>query len=511
MQALTDVMVHDIFSPPQASRVYVYATVAGYEAARHDDPRFASYAGQLNGLDAVPEPDGPVDGLLAGTHAFFRVADALVFSRERLAPARDTLLASFDALPEDVRQRSEAYGEAVAAHVLAWAADDGYGRTRSLPRYTPSADAGAWQPTPPAYIEAIEPYWGRLRPFALDSAGAFRAPPPPPFSTDPGSDFYRAMHEVYQVRVDLTDEQRAIASFWDCNPFVLYEEGHLSYAAKKISPGGHWMGIVRIAVERNRDTPVAALAAFSQTAIALADGFIVSWVDKYETNVIRPETIIRRTLDPMWQPVLQTPPFPEYTSGHSVISTAAAEVLTSIYGDRSPSTTTARCRTVCRSARSAPSARPPPRPPSAGSTVASTTAPPSRTGSSRAAPWARPSSPASTSVPSPSPPRIHEQPPILPPSRRARGRGVGTRRLRPRPTRRGAGGRDRHPAHRGLDVEPRARRQRRRVGRALRRRLRARRRRAGRPRDGGGRVESRPSESGASRTETGTSRSTRAS
>ena len=333
VQALTDVMVWDIFSPPQASRVYAYATVAGYEAARLDDPAFAGYAGQLNGLAPPPEPGGAVDGLLAGTVAFFRVADAMVFSVERLDAPRDSLLARFDGLPADLRARSEAYGEAVAAHVLAWAAADGYTRTRALPRYTPAADVGAWQPTPPAYIEAIEPYWGELRPFVIDSVGAYGAPPPPPFSTEPGSPFFEDVREVYAVGEGLTDEERAVAAFWDCNPFVLYETGHLSYAAKKISPGGHWMGIVGIAVEERGEGGAGAYAAFSQTAVAIADAFVVSWADKYRTNVIRPETVIRRTLDPMWQPVLQTPPFPEYTSGHSVISTAAAEVLTALYGD----------------------------------------------------------------------------------------------------------------------------------------------------------------------------------
>ncbi|MEM1115520.1 MAG: vanadium-dependent haloperoxidase [Bacteroidota bacterium] len=333
VQALTDVMVWDIFNPPQASRVYAYATVAGYEAARLGDAAHASYAGRLTGLDLLPEAEGEVDARLAATHAFFRVADAMVFSVERLDPARDSLLATFAALPEAVRERSEAHGEAVAAHVLAWAAADGYARTRSLPRYTPASEEGAWQPTPPAYIEAIEPHWGQLRPFVLDDVAAYQAPDPPPFSTEAGSAFFEDVREVYAVDQALTDEQRAIAAFWDCNPFVLYEEGHLSYAAKKISPGGHWMGIAAIATEAAGDAPVEAWAALSQTAVALADAFIVSWMDKYRTNVIRPETVIRRTLDPMWQPVLQTPPFPEYTSGHSVISAAAAEVLTAIYGD----------------------------------------------------------------------------------------------------------------------------------------------------------------------------------
>ena len=329
MQALTDVMVHDIFSPPQASRVYAYATIAGYEAARGADASHATYAGRLNELAPLPELAGEIDPVLASAHAFFRVADALVFSQERLVTPRDTLLATFDGLPASVRRASQAHGQAVAGHVLAWAASDGYARTRSLPRYTP-AGGDAWEPTPPGYIEAIEPYWGQLRPFVLRELAPYAAPPPPAYGTPA---FAADVREVVEATADMTDEETLIASFWDCNPFVLHEEGHLSYAAKKISPGGHWMGIVGVLVDQTEDTPAGAWAAYSQTAVALADAFIVSWADKYRTNVIRPETAIRRQLDASWQPLLQTPPFPEYTSGHSVISTAAAEVLTAIYGE----------------------------------------------------------------------------------------------------------------------------------------------------------------------------------
>ena len=329
VQALTDVMVHDIFSPPQASRVYAYATVAGYEAARHADAARPTYAGRLNGLTPPPQPEGEIDPVLAGTHAFFRVADALVFSQDRLVLPRDTLLAAFDGLAASVRRASQGYGEAVGDHVLAWSKSDGYARTRSLPRYTP-VGADAWEPTPPGYIEAIEPYWGELRPFVLRELAPYAAPPPAPYAS---AAFSAEVREVLDATTDMTDEQTLIASFWDCNPFVLHEEGHLSYAAKKISPGGHWMGIVGVAVRQHESSPAAAWAAYSQTAVALADAFIVSWADKYRTNVIRPETAIRRQLDASWRPLLQTPPFPEYTSGHSVISTAAAEVLTAIYGE----------------------------------------------------------------------------------------------------------------------------------------------------------------------------------
>ena len=149
----------------------------------------------------------------------------------------------------------------------------------------------------------------------------------------PGSAFRREVEEVYTVGRDLTDEQRAIASFWDCNPYVVHTHGHAMFATKKLSPGGHWMGIAALASRQNGDDVAATAETFARTAIALSDGFVSVWDEKFRSRLIRPETVINEHIDEAWAPVLQTPPFPEYTSGHSVISAAAAEVLTATYGD----------------------------------------------------------------------------------------------------------------------------------------------------------------------------------
>lgn len=336
--ALTDVMVHDIFSPPQASRTYAYALIAFYEAMRHREEGFLSYAGQLNGLTDVPAPDPsrPLNWTIAGTQAFTRVARAMTFSEDVFTERTEAVLsgiASLEGSPEVARASAE-YGDRVAQHILTWAAADGYSRTRSLPRYRVVASHGAtWEPTPPGYMDAVEPYWGHLRPFLLSSSDQFRPPPPPEFSMVADSAFYRDAMHVYTVTSAMRDEEAAIAAFWDCNPFVLHQRGHVTFGLKKMSPGAHWIGIGGIAIDANGSSPVQALATYSLVAIALADGFIACWEEKYRSNVVRPETVIRRHIDPNWHPLLQTPPFPEYPSGHSVISVAAATVLTSIYGD----------------------------------------------------------------------------------------------------------------------------------------------------------------------------------
>jgi hypothetical protein len=154
----------------------------------------------------------------------------------------------------------------------------------------------------------------------------------------PESDFYQELMEVYEVVKEIQeneaeDERREIAKFWDCNPYVSTHKGHVMFALKKISPGAHWIGITKI-VSRNINADVpTTVAAYAKVSIAIADAFISCWDEKYRSNLIRPETIINKVLDENWYPVLQTPPFPEYTSGHSVVSGAASVILTDFFGD----------------------------------------------------------------------------------------------------------------------------------------------------------------------------------
>ena len=337
VRQLTGVIVYDIFSPPQASRVYAYTSIAAYEALRPADTTYRTLAGQLSGLDPVPAPAPNVEYSfpVAGLHAFMTVGRSLTFSQARM----DTLRAAMDdslrrsGIPTAVYERSIAYGDLVAKHILNWATKDHFKESRGLPKYSVTGEPGRWIPTPPAYMDAVEPNWGTLRPFVMDSARQFRPAPAIAFSMAKGSPFFRQVKEVYDVAHALTDEQRGIAAFWDCNPFVMHVQGHTMFATKKVTPGGHWMGIVGIASRTAGADLTRSAEAYARTAIALADAFISVWSEKYSSNLVRPETMINKYLDEAWQPLLQTPPFPEYTSGHSVISTAAANVLTEQFGD----------------------------------------------------------------------------------------------------------------------------------------------------------------------------------
>ena len=333
---LSEVIVYDIFSPPQASRVYAYASIAAYEAVRHGSPGYQSLAGQANGLTPVPAPDSGVEYHLplAGVHAFMVVGKALTFSQARMDSLRAAMHQRMrrTGIPDEVFARSIAYGDEVAGHILAWSREDRFAETRGFPKFTVTQEPSRWVPTPPAYMDAVEPSWGMLRPFILDSSSQFRPRPPLPFDTTGSSPFFRQVLEVYETGRNLTDEQRLIAGFWDCNPYVMHVQGHTMFATKKITPGGHWMGIAGIAARKAGADLTRSAETYARTSMALADGFISSWDEKYRSAVLRPETVINAHLDESWQPLLQTPPFPEYTSGHSVISAAAASVLTDQFG-----------------------------------------------------------------------------------------------------------------------------------------------------------------------------------
>lgn len=337
-KALTNVIVHDIFSPPVAARIYAYTNIAAYEVLAKQNVDYHSFQKQLNTFPAIPAPPGKICHSLAGVYAFLITGKSLVFSEEIMQDSINTILKWYQTknIEKAEYDASLKYGEQIAAIILKYAAQDKYKETRSLRRYNFLKKEGKWIPTPPVYIAAIEPYWNRIRPFVLDSCSQFKPAPALPFSTDKSSLFYKQAFEVYDAGNHLSDRQKAIASFWDCNPFAVNTEGHLNYAIKKISPNGHWMAITGIVCRKANADIIKSAAAYSLIAVALFDGFIICWDEKYRSNVIRPETYINKYMDESWRPLLQTPPFPEYTSGHSVISTVAAAVLINLFGNKFP-------------------------------------------------------------------------------------------------------------------------------------------------------------------------------
>ena len=338
MQKLTDVIVYDIFSPPVASRIYVYPTIAAYEILINQHPNFKSLTGKIKGLDKIPLPDPDLEYSfpLASIHAFLVVGKDLIFSEEKITDYQKELMSELKELgiPNDIYNRSIDYGDIVASHIRKWYKKDNYDQTRSFPKYTIRRNnIESWKPTPPDYMEGIEPHWNKIRTLLIDSADQFTVDQPPSFSMKKDSHFYKDLYEVYQIGKNLTDEQKQIASFWDCNPYVSHHKGHAMFATKKITPGGHWIGITKIATQKADLSLMETIYTYTLVSVGLFDSFIVCWDEKWRSILVRPETLINQFIDKEWIPYLQTPPFPEYTSGHSVISRTSAKILTKVLGD----------------------------------------------------------------------------------------------------------------------------------------------------------------------------------
>lgn len=334
---MTDIMVHDITNPPLAARFFSYACLTGYEIVSQHEQQFKSMHGVLNEYPAIAKPDSleNYSYQLAAVLGMLETAKKMQPSGKLLETYQNNLLDSLkrNGVDIDLLENSQRYALEISKQVLAYAKADGYNKISNLSRYTPVGGEGSWFPTPPGFMAAVEPYFNKVRPFTLDSAAQFKPVAPVPFSTEKKSSFYELTASVHGAATTLTTEQREIAGFWDCNPFAIQDGGHLQYGFKKISPGAHWLGITGIACEQAKTGFNKCLQTFTAVSIGLMDAFICCWDEKFRSNRIRPETAIRKFIDPEWQPLLQTPPFPEYLSGHSSISLASATILTKYLGD----------------------------------------------------------------------------------------------------------------------------------------------------------------------------------
>lgn len=334
---MCDLMLHDVTNPPLAARFFAYTYMAGYEVIAENDHAEKSLYGIFNQYPKIDKPDSikNYDYKLASLFAMLEVAGKLQPSGKLLDSNKQSLQQKCleQGMREEVIDASKEYGAYVANKILKYAREDGYRKISDYPRYTPKQEEGYWYPTPPAFFSAVEPYFNRIRPFMLDSLSRFKPSPPAIFNKNKGTSFYSLMNAVYTSGNTLTAEQRRIASFWDCNPFAIQDGGHLQIGIKKISPGAHWLLITGSICRQQNISFEKSIFLHTMLAATLTDAFICCWDEKYRSNRIRPETAIRKYIDATWSPLLQTPPFPEYLSGHSVISAASAEVLSNFFGN----------------------------------------------------------------------------------------------------------------------------------------------------------------------------------
>ncbi|MEP6733382.1 MAG: vanadium-dependent haloperoxidase [bacterium] len=366
-------------SPPVASRLMVYATTALYSGLVAGDPSAPSLAGRLNGLEQVPHAaaGSAYDGTLVALAAERVVLDSL------LREALPTTLASVHRAADSIQTargesgarkpavaESENLGRDIGLAIVRWSRTDGFDATRGRTYISP-AGAGLWVNDAPgntfasqnmsgasefialdnpanqlrsgnssdrslilnrpkragvATLPAVnmagtsEPYWKDVRPFVLKSWSECPVPAPPDYSTDTTSARYRDAQQLVSLKKTLTPAQKEIALYWADN------------AGESGTPVGHWFSIASQMVSERHLSATGAAWLMVLTAAAQADAFIASWGYKYQFNTLRPRPYIRSLIDSTWEPFIPTPPFPEYPSGHSTQSSAAATVLTTVLG-----------------------------------------------------------------------------------------------------------------------------------------------------------------------------------
>ncbi len=312
-------------SPLPAMRVFGYLGVVLYESLIGGMPERESLAGQLNGLTAVPGranrayhwPSVANGALATSMRELFRMT-----TEDNLAAIEnlDTVLAAQlrERSHPGIGQKSAARGRRVARHIMDWAATDGAhdAHLANFPEdYTPPVGDGLWVPTPPAFMGSYQPYWGTYRPMALSSVEDYDPGPPPEFSTDPGSEFHAAERHVYDTVNNATDEQLSIARHW-------------------ANPVGHHQSLVMQAVAATNADLETAAVAFARGGIAVNDSIIACFHTKYRYSMIRPVSYIQAYIDPEWpNPPVATPPHPDYTAAHSVVTRAMARAMFDQFGD----------------------------------------------------------------------------------------------------------------------------------------------------------------------------------
>ena len=329
------------FSPPVAARALGYIGLALYESIVPGMPGYQSLAGQLNDLSSLPwaQPDEVLHwptvanaAMATMTRMMFSNASAENKARidllERDLPLKYPVDFDPNTITPDVTNRSQTFGKLMAMAIMTWARTDGGHEAwgplrRDRANFVPPSGSGKWSATAPAFAPPLLPYWGENRPIVLHKAADCPAPPPPEYSEEVGSDFYKAGLEVYKISKAATQQQRQFALYWADDP------------GKTPTPAGHWEYIANDLLKLRKANLAVAAETLARLNIAMSDAFVAAWYTKYTLNVLRPITYNQLVIDSNWVPtLLATPPFPDYPSGHSVQSSTAAAVLDAIFGSK---------------------------------------------------------------------------------------------------------------------------------------------------------------------------------
>jgi hypothetical protein len=323
------------YSPPVASRNFAYLAVTVYEATASGDAQLLTLQNQLHDLKNLPprENGKTYDEALvlnaaldAATHNFFSNTGPTGQRVLQLTSQKMNADVAAGVKP-DVKLRSIAYGKKLAAAILQWSKTDGGAVVENMGfpmAYALTKAPGHWVPTSQLRLQQspLLPNWGKNRTFAMPAGASCNLPAPPAYSEDKASEFFKQAKEVYDTKNNLSADQKTIARFWSDDPML------------SSTPPGHWIGIALEIIDRDKLPVAKSVDVLARLSVAVADGFIGCWNTKYQYDLLRPLTYIKKHIDPKWETLLITPPFPEYPSGHSTQSGAAAAVLTQFFGEK---------------------------------------------------------------------------------------------------------------------------------------------------------------------------------
>ncbi len=316
--------------PSHHNRQLAYIGIALYESIVAGDKNYRSLAGQLNGYQQSTSLSG-TDNICWPASANAAMSEMLRF----FYPQNPSDILRIDSLENVWIQRllsegnsevsvemGKKYGSQVALAVIEWSKTDGDNKANeaySLPKGT-----GVWEPTPPMFIPPINPYLGNDRTIVKGSIDNTMPPPPPSFSTESQSAFYKMNNDVYLVSRELNEDERATGLFWDDFP-----------NGKTLTGGGHWVSILKIVMTDQNVSLMEGAHLFAGLFITENDAAIACFKAKYTYNQMRPVTYIQKFMNHNdWNPLIITPPHPEYPAAHASVSMAGATILSKMLGDK---------------------------------------------------------------------------------------------------------------------------------------------------------------------------------
>ncbi|MGB5553205.1 MAG: vanadium-dependent haloperoxidase [Flavobacteriaceae bacterium] len=320
-------------SPTFASRSFGYIGLTMYESIVNGFPTHHSMAGQLNGLDYLPQPESTatynwVLSLNAAQASILKniYQQTSDENKLRIDSLENMIFGHFSKnVNDDIRLRSVAYGKSIAEAIFEWSKSDG-GHRGYLKNFDKQMvypkRPGSWQP--PLFAQSfshlpLHPHWGENRTF-LNQNSNFPLPQMLPYDTVPGSPYYQEFVQVYEKDRVLTQKEKEAAIWWGDDPDVTF------------TPPGHSYYFATLAIEKDKPSLIKSAEVYAKIGMAAADAFINCWKWKYHFFSERPNTFIPKFIDPEWESFWPDPPFPAFPSGHAIQAAAAATVLEDAFG-----------------------------------------------------------------------------------------------------------------------------------------------------------------------------------